>query len=201
MSPFKKLSAVSALCLVLGGCLGALHIRENLAEGQIIDPAVIRKPSGDKSWATVSKYDDFLEGYILGGLNGLDGKPLEGITVKVSDDKGSLLPQFSQGVTDHSGIYKIRFSLPIQWNRLDFTATLTCHSPGWQIAASQTKFRIYFNRKTGTLAYYPREIWFAAKNDAQTRPALKSIPLPQKKLEKSPPKKGSDSFGDFSFEP
>ena len=197
----KKLSAVLVFPVFLCGCLNALYIRENLAEDQILEAAVIRKPSGEKSWAILSKYYDFLEGYIVGGLNGLDGKPVEGIVVDVTDDKGGVLPQFSQGATDHSGIYKIRFSLPIEWNRLDFTGTLTCHSPGWQIAASQTKFRIYFNRKTGTLAYYPRQIWFAAKNEAvQARPApLKSIPLPQKKSEKSPAKNGSDSFGDFNF--
>ena len=212
----SRLFLIFSLSLTLCGCFRAYVIRENLAGSEILEPAIIRKPSEEKSLGLLPKYDDFLEGYIAGGLADTQGKPLGGIIVRVTNDIGSELPQFVQGVTDQDGVYKIRFSLPIQWDRLDFTASVAPVSPIWKIAAPQTKFRIYYNRKSGTLAYYPQRIWYCAITESsggsagggaagkgifKTNSFLKkkggnpaAPPGPEKK------KKPEDAFGDMNLE-
>ena len=211
-STIKTLFSILSFSLLLCGCFRAYFIRENLAGSEILEPAVTRKPSEEKTWGVLPKYDDYLEGYIAGGLADTGGKPLGGIIVRVTNDIGSELPQFVQGVTDQDGVYKIRFSLPIQWDRLDFTASISPASPIWKIAAPQTKFRIYYNRKSGTLAYYPQRIWHCAVNESgggaggAGRSIFKSKTFLKKKGGKpaaapEPEKKKSeDAFGDFGFE-
>ena len=178
-----------------------MRIKENLAEGQITDPSVIRKPSGEKTWGIVPKYNDFFEGYISGGIAEAEGKPLQGVVVKVTDDKGSDLSQFTPGVTDSDGIYRIRFSLPIRWHGVDFSANLAANTP-WRILAPQTRFRIYFNRGNGVLAYLTKEVWLAAGAGIKFNPPLRRDL--QKKSGNSPDsnkKKSDDVFGDFNFGP
>ena len=189
----KILLILPALCL--SGCMGSFHVRENVSESQIKEISLIRKPMGEKSWGLLPRYEDFLEGYIVGGLVAAEGKPVEGVTVRVTDDQGTDLPQFSQGVSDNQGIYRIRFSLPIRWERIDFAGNLKA-TTGWQIAAPKTKFKIYLNR--GILAYLPQESWLPVKNEiVQTKPAFK---MPSKQEEKNPPKKKpGDPFEDFNF--
>lgn len=197
--------------LSLCGCVNTFHVRENLSEEQILDTKIIRKPTGEKSWGILPLYQDFLEGYIRGGLVDADAQAIQGVPVKVQDEKGKELSEFSHGITDSAGIYKIRFSLPVRWDRIDFTGNLSC-GPNWKIVTPQTQFRIYFNRRNGVLSYSMKEVWLTVKNpQSQTKPASTLAPASsEKKSDKVPfaptaptteKKKAEDLFGNFGFGP
>ncbi len=106
-------------------------------------------------------YQDYLEGYIHGGLVNAEGQPVQGVTVFVSDSAGKELDQFSPGVTDLYGIFRVRFSLPIHWHKVDVTAQF--YPESWNVIEPYPKFRFYFDRQTGVLSYAPIEQWYAVR--------------------------------------
>lgn len=141
-------------------------------------------------------YEDYLEGYIRGGLFDSQAQPIQGVSVKVLTEKGEDAPGFTPGITDSMGIFKIRFSLPIRWKRVDFTGTFS--SLNWKIIQPYPKFYIYFNRDTGVFAYSLKEAWLAVKNE-QAQPAAvekQVLSLPEKKSDKK-----KDFFEGFGFGP
>ena len=177
----------AALC----GCSAHFYIRENLAEGQILDAAVVRKPSDEKTMGIFPKYLDYLEGYVLGGIIEPEGRPLQGAQVRVTDENGADLPDFEMGVTDESGMFKVRFSLPIRWNRVDFTGSVAVEKP-WQVTAPTPQFKIRYNGRIGVLACYAKPMWIPVKS---TVPVIK----PVRAAQPPPKKKTEDIFGGSDF--
>ena len=176
-------------------------VKENLSSGQIVETAVIRRPTGDKTLGFLPKYDRFLEGYIRGGLLAADGKPISGVPVAVQDEAGSPVPDFQPGVTDQEGLYRIRFSLPLRWGIADFEGKLACLE-GWKAVQPDTGFRIYFSRSSGILAYSPKALWLTVRNNDMEKKLSQPKPAPPP----PPKKKSDDSFGsfggdDFNFGP
>ena len=192
----------AALALIATGCLRPLSVKENLSEGQITDLKVIRKPSPEKTLGIVPRYDDYLEGYLRGGVVNHDGKPVAGAIVKVSDSSGRPSRDFGSGVTDQNGEFRLRFSLPIRWNRLDFTGKVRL-SGGWDMISPRDDFRVYFNRKNGVLAYFPKEFWIPGRaRKAESAQDPKVLDKLKKSLKPPPGKKEpGDIFDDMGFEP
>ena len=215
--------AVNFALLVFGGlitgCGKYRHVRQNLSLGEVTSTAIIRTPARGKSWGILPKYDEILEGYIRGGVIGVNGQPIQGITVRVQDLKGIDQSNFIPGITDNEGVYKIRFSVPVRWGTVDFTGVLVCES-GWRAVNPQTEFRLYYDETYGVLAYSPKTVWMAVMNDDVSLPALEPKskkpfaahppPAPvaaqpaaaqKAKDTKAAPKKSEDGFDDFSFGP
>ena len=137
------------------------------------------------------KYQDYLEGYVTGGIVDAEGHALQGATVRVTDEAGTSGGSFEEGITDQDGMYKVRFSVPIRWNRVDLTGTVSVDSP-WQVTAPKPQFVIRYIGKAGVLALFANPMWIPVKN---TAPAAKLNPIPI-----APPKKNSDdTFGSFDF--
>ncbi len=178
------------LSLAFCGCSAAFNIHQNLAEGQIIDPVVLRKPSLEKTIGIFSKYDNFLEGYVTGGIVEPDGRALQGAAVRVTDITGNAAEGFDQGVTDQDGMYKVHFSLPILWNRVDFTGAVAVDDP-WKVIAPKPQFVIRYVGKAGILAYYAKPMWIPVKNMHPPKIETKTPPPPIKKP--------ADSFGNLDF--
>lgn len=192
---FELCVGISCSILFLG-CTRVFHIKHNLAEGQVFDLAIIRKPTGLKSHGFLPVYEDYLEGYIRGGLFDFDAQPIQGVRVKVLTEKGEDAPEFTPGITDSMGIFKVRFSLPIRWKRVEFSGSF---SPlNWKIVQPNPKFYIYFNRDTGVFVYSLKEAWLAVKSEqVQTSLTPKQVlPMPEKKSEKK-----KDFFEGFGFGP
>lgn len=179
---------VLAGCLVFAGCSAGFRIRHNLAEGQIQDPVVVRKPSVEKTLGIIPKYENHLEGYVTGAIIEPEGRPVQGVTVRVSDENGGALEGFEPGVTDQDGLFRARFSLPIRWNRVDFTGTLSADPP-WQVTAPSIKFVISYKGGSGILAYYPKPLWVPVRSTI-LRVEPKAPPVSKKK---------EDPFGDMDF--
>lgn len=183
---------VFGAAFLLCGCgMNHYFVKENLTEEQLVDLAVVRKPTDKRTLGLLPVYQDYLEGYIRGGVVEAGGQRLEGVTVKVTDQDGNELPEFSPGVSDRDGFFRIRFSLPVRWRHIDFTAYLTAGA--WKTVTPRTEFRIYFNRDTGVLSFNPKETWVALKSEAVPPPALPPA---------KPGKKSNDDFmGGFDFGP
>lgn len=159
------------------GCGQPLLVKENLSEGQVVELRINRKMTREKSLGVMPRYDDHLEGYVRGGLMDSRGRPIQGVVVSVVDEKGRVFPEFVPGVTDNLGIYKIRFSLPILWNRIDFAGHLSC--AGWRAVTPQSRFRLYFDRKQGILAYSSKEVWLTVETESsmgEAKPGSKFLP-------------------------
>lgn len=183
----RRLPAI-LLLVALTGCGGNYYIKENLAPQQIVGTAIQRKPAPGKLMGFIPRYDDYLEGYVRGGLNYSNGKPAQGVVVKVQDEKGREHPGFQTGVTDSSGVYKVPFSLPVRWKRIDFTGSLMLPE-GWKMVTPSSRFRIYFDRRHGVLLYAPLDHWATVKNEKEAPPPA---PAPAKP---APKKKADDDFG------
>jgi len=180
-------------CLILAGCSAAFHIRDNLAEGQILEPSITRKPSLDRVGGVIPKYDSYLEGYITGGVVDPKGRAIQGVQVRVVDVNGNEITDFKPGVTDEEGIFKVRFSVLILWNRVKFTGTYIVDSP-WAVNAPSSQFEIRYNGKIGTLSYFAKPIWLPVQNVDSPKPVIEKVkPLTnqQKTLD--------DFSGDFGF--
>ncbi len=178
------------LSLALAGCSAHFYVRENLAEGQILDPVVVRKPSDEKNMGIFPKYVDYLEGYITGGIIEPEGRPLQGAQVKVTDESGADLPNFEGGVTHKSGMFKAHFSLPVRWNRVDFTGAIVVDKP-WQVTAPKPQFKISYNGRVGVLAYFAKPMWVPVKTTSPIQKAPPPAPRPKKSSD--------DIFGGSDF--
>lgn len=185
-----------AVSILFSGCARVFHIKHNLAEGQVSDLAILRKPTGLKSYGFLPVYEDVLEGYIRGGVFDSESQPIQGVTVKVVNDKGEDAQEFTPGITDSMGIFRVRFSLPIRWKRVDFTGSFFCAN--WKIVQPHPKFYIYFNRDTGVFAYSLKEAWLAVKSEQAQSPAAQKqiLPVQEKKTDKK-----KDFFEGFGFGP
>ncbi len=179
--------AALAACVFLGGCVHNYYIKENLSPNQVVETTIIRKPSLVKSRIILPRYDDYLEGYISGQLFTADGKPLQGVVVKVLDKKEKEYPGFTAGVSNSSGVYKVRFSQPIIWKRIDIDGVLAFDA-GWQALGKKTKFRLYFNRRSGDLVYTPEINVMVMRNQGEAKRSTPAAP--------PPPKKSSFDFDD-----
>lgn len=179
------------LCLALTGCSASFRIRHNLARDQILEPVVVRKPTLETTLGVIPKYQDYLEGYVTGGLVEPEGRPLQGVTVHIADSGGIGGATFEDGITDDEGMYKVRFSIPIRWNRVDFTGAVSVEAP-WQVTSPKPEFVIRYVGEAGVLAYYAKPLWIPVKNTAPPKPVKPAAPPP-------PTKKPSDGFGDFDF--
>ncbi|OGR85542.1 MAG: hypothetical protein A2901_03370 [Elusimicrobia bacterium RIFCSPLOWO2_01_FULL_54_10] len=178
-----------AFLFTLTGCSASFNIRNNLAEGQIIDPVVTRKPTLETALGIFPKYQEYLEGYVVGGVVEAEGRPLQGATVRVVDETGTSGATFEDGVTDQDGMYKVRFSVPIRWNRVDCTGTVGVEPP-WQVVAPRQQFVIRYIGKAGVLALYANPMWVPVKS---TLPKVQEEPPPVK------PKKSLDGFDGMDF--
>ncbi len=177
----RRLPLLFAACVLLSGCVHNYYIKENLSPNQVVETAIIRKPSLVKSRFILPRYDDYLEGYISGQLFATDGKPLQGVVVKVQDKKEVDYPGFTAGVSNSSGIYKVRFSQPIVWKRIDIEGFLAFDA-GWRALGKKTKFRLYFNRRSGDLVFTPEANIMVLKNQGEIKNQTPSItPGPGKK--------------------
>ncbi|OGR88053.1 MAG: hypothetical protein A3A86_00020 [Elusimicrobia bacterium RIFCSPLOWO2_01_FULL_60_11] len=179
------------LCFILGGCSASFRIRHNLARDQILEPVVLRKPTLEASLGVMPKYQDYLEGYVTGGLVETEGRPLQGVTVHIADASGIGGATFEDGITDDEGMYKSRFSIPIRWNRVDFTGSVSVDAP-WQVISPKPEFVISYIAEAGVLAYYAKPLWIPVKNTAPPKPIKPVAPA-------TPPKKPSDGFDGFDL--
>ncbi len=200
-------------CILLSGCVHNYYIKENLSPNQVVETAIIRKPSLVKSRFILPRYDDYLEGYISGQLFTTDGKPLQGVVVKVQDKKEKEYPGFTAGVSNSSGVYKVRFSQPIIWKRIDIDGFLAFDA-GWRALGKKTRFRLYFNRRSGDLVFTPEANVLVLKNQAEVKGIIPSVPAPAKKSSpfgmddpapaaapggKGAPTEADDPFSDFDL--
>ncbi len=177
--------------LALSGCSAAFRIKQNLTDGQIVDPAVVRKPSLERTIGIFPKFEDYLEGYFLGGIVDPEGHALQGVAVHVTDENGNAMESFDVGVTDQDGLYKVHFSLPIRWNRVNFTGAVTVESP-WKVSAPKPQFVIKYVGTAGILAYYAKPMWIPVKSTVPKLPEIKAPPP-------APKQKSEDGFGDFDL--
>lgn len=182
-------------CTLLFGCSRSFHVKDNLSSGQITQTAIIRRPSPEKSLGLLPKYEDYLEGYILGQLVSVQGEALEGVPVKVLNEWGQPHPRFSPGATDHEGVYKIHFSLPIIWRTVDFQGKLAL-GEGWKAINPQSEFRIYFDNSNGLLVYAPKSVSMAVKSTVEVKP---SAPAPVAAPAPAHKKKQDDFMSGFDF--
>jgi len=199
---YSIISFLSVFGLVLSGCGRFRYVKYNASLGQVTDTAVIRKPSGEKTLGMLPKYDEFLEGYLRGGLLNEDGKTIGGVTVKVQDVSGNDLANFTPGITDQEGVYKIRFSVPVRWGIVDFKGNVSCEQ-GWRIISPNTEFRLYFSERMGVLTYSINTLWLPVKN-VENEVKKRSLPPVKKPAAGSlapADNKGNkdDLFGDFDF--
>ncbi len=189
---FSSILKILTASLFLSGCFHNYFVKENLSPNQIIETTIVRKPSLVKSRFILPRYDDYLEGYISGRLFSTDGKPLQGIVVKVQDKKLKDHSGFGSGVSNSSGVYKVPFSQPVIWKRIDIDGYLSFES-GWQALGKKTRFRLYFNRRSGDLVFTPEETLLVLQNEAETK---------RKILQPAPPAKSkSSSFSPMDSSP
>ena len=199
-------TALLILLILLPSCIHVYHIKENLSPNQLEELTIMRKPTGEKSNTIFPIYADYLEGYLLGGIMNSKGEPLSGVTVKIQDQERKDYPGFQTGASDKFGIYRIRFSIPIHWNKIDVHACISCSS-GWTEKTPHTEFRLFFDRQTGIIACSPQKIWTLAGNPDEDKSASEP-PWKRKKGKTSssssqsePEKKSDDFLSGFNFAP
>ncbi|MCX5784688.1 MAG: hypothetical protein NTX59_03270 [Elusimicrobia bacterium] len=131
---------------------------------------------------STTKMGVFLDGSIQGIVTDYLGNPIEGVTVKIIPETGKkeggsadvfavteenansyINLSFTPGISDTMGLYKIHFSLPVVDNEVDLRGKIV-YNPGWdqqkinlgkayEPQAKDTPFRLYYNLKTGFLAF------------------------------------------------
>lgn len=195
--------------------------KENLDPDRLVDLVIVKKLTGKKKMMFFDDYTDYLEGYIRGAVMDYDDNPMEGIVVRVTD-KGKDLPGFDPGVSDSNGVYRVRFSQPIQKKMVDIRASIN-YNPPWQqqldiLGAAlepqtkETAFRLYYNRKLGIIGIgedtpktIARKVTGSTPLQGQTQGQNKEDKSKKgvdKKLPPPPPaskapKKSDDLFGGF----
>ena len=228
------------LCFLLGGCASLRErvpfvgkkkevrhsgvYKENLDPDRVVDLALVKKLTGEKFLGIFSKSKIFLEGYIRGIVVDYDDNPIDGVIVRVLD-KGKDLSGYDPGISDENGVYRIRFSLPVEKKKVDASGFVSYNSPWEQqlqlLGAAlepqtkQTKFRLYFDQETGFLGIgedVPKTIIRKVTEFGPSKVMPKFEKNPDKKKAegatpatpepKRPPKKESQdflgNFGDFN---
>ena len=152
---------------------------------------VVRKPTLETTLGILPRYQEYLEGYVTGGIVETEGHALQGATVRVADETGTSGGSFEEGATDQEGMYKVRFSVPIRWNRVDFTGTVSVDSP-WAVTAPKPQFVIRYIGKAGVLALFANPMWIPVKNTGPSKAKVEAAHPAARP-------KSSDAFGDFDF--
>ena len=196
---------------------------------------MVKKATGSKNFFLfrLSKNSSFLEGYIQGMVTDYSGRPVEGVIVraapegalsspKKSEVQESASPEefqgFDPGITDSSGLYQIRFSLPMVNGRVDMRGRLL-YNPGWeqqvsglgqayQPQISESSFRFFFDSRTGIVGFDEglRRVIVRSTKDGDlpkgaSTPAT-SLPRsspPPAATSKPPPSDTDDIFKSFGF--
>lgn len=173
--------------VLLSGCLKTQFVRYNFSGTWVEDVTIRHKESKEKRVSIFPVYRDYLEGYLRGGISSPEGTPLVGVSVILTDEKGNPLENFTPGITDSKGIYKIYFSLPLIWNRIDMIANITV-GDGWKITEPPTPFRFFYEGRKGILAFFPETFWLSATKDGLKTSEKKTRGTPEE------PKENSSSF-------
>ncbi|MCX7905101.1 MAG: hypothetical protein N2446_00170 [Elusimicrobiales bacterium] len=165
---------------LFSSCFSTTNIKVvDYTDGRISDLSLSKKVVGKTNFLffTFTKYGIFLDGSIVGVVTDYYGNPIEGVTVKaVSDvvkkEEENVIEEnvtshvnvnFSAGVSDSMGIYKIRFSVPVIDNEVDIRGKLV-YNPGWEQQKQnlgktyepqikESPFRLYYNLDSGFLAF------------------------------------------------
>ncbi|MCX7647395.1 MAG: hypothetical protein N2Z60_02150 [Elusimicrobiales bacterium] len=175
-----KKNKIIFLLFFLSGCFSSSNIKVvDFTDGRVSDLALTKKVIGKKNFLffTTTKLGIFLEGSIAGVVTDYYGNPIEGVTVKavsdvvkkedeniIEENANSMISlNFTPGVSDTMGIYKIRFSLPVIDNEVDVRGRLV-YNPGWEQQKNnlgktyepqikESPFRLYYNLENGFLAF------------------------------------------------
>ena len=140
-------------------------VRQDYAEERVVDLTIVKKVTGKKRmlFIKVPKYTEFLEGFIRGMVVDYHDNPVEGVLVRVGDP-GEENPMFDPTVTNFNGIYRIRFSIPLdKKGRIDVRGKLV-FAPDWEQKRDslgnsyepldkETPFRLVYHRGTKLLAF------------------------------------------------
>jgi len=168
------------LSIFFSGCFSAANIKVvDFTDGRVSDLSLTKKVVGKTNFLffTTTKMGVFLEGAITGIVTDYYGNPIEGVVVKavsesvkkeeeeiIEENVSSIISlNFTPGVSDTMGIYKIRFSLPVIDDEVDVRGKLL-YNPGWdqqklnlgkayEPQIKESPFRLYYNLKTGFLAF------------------------------------------------
>lgn len=188
--PVKTLAAFFSF-LFLAGCLGGFRKIKvtDFTDQRVGDLTMTKKVIGKREFLFFStvRTGTFLEGSIQGLITDYSGNPIEGVTVKVLPDTGpsknmedaggalgsvdvvaensgaSVNLSFAPGMSDTMGLYKIRFSLPVNGDTVDVRGKLV-YNPGWdqqkinlgkayEPQMKESPFRLYYNFSNGFLAF------------------------------------------------
>jgi len=140
-------------------------VRKDYAEERVVDLNIVKKVTGKKRilFIKVPKYTEFLEGFIRGMVVDYHDNPVEGVLVRVGDP-GEENPMFDPTVTNFNGIYRIRFSIPLdKKGRIDVRGKLV-FAPDWEQKRDslgnsyepldkETPFRLVYDRGVKLLAF------------------------------------------------
>jgi hypothetical protein len=166
--------------IFLTGCFSVSNIKVvDFTDGRVSDLSLTKKVIGKNNFLffTTTKMGVFLEGAITGVVTDYYGNPIEGVTVKaisetvkkeeeniIEENANSIVSlNFTPGVSDSMGMYKVRFSLPVIDDEVDVRGKLI-YNPGWEQQKlnlgkayepqiKESPFRLYYNLKTGFLAF------------------------------------------------
>lgn len=173
-------NSILFLAFLLSSCFSTTPLKVvDYTDGRVVDLSLSKKVVGKTNFLffTTTKYGIFLEGAIAGIITDYYGNPIEGVTVKavsesVKKEEESIIEEkitsvvnvnFTPGVSDSMGIYKVRFSVPVIDNEVDVRGKLI-YNPGWEQQKlnlgktyepqiKESPFRLYYNLKTGFLAF------------------------------------------------
>lgn len=138
---------------------------KDYAEERVVDLTISKKVTGKKRvlFVKVPKYTEYLEGFIRGMVVDYHDNPVEGVLVRVGDP-GEENPMFDPTVTNFNGIYRIRFSIPLdKKGRVDVRGKLV-FAPDWEQKRDslgnsyepldkETPFRLVYDRGAKLLAF------------------------------------------------
>lgn len=224
----KNKLLILILSFGLYGCFGTSTLKVvDFTDGRVTDLSLTKKVIGKRNFLFFSytKMGYFLEGSIVGMITDYYGNPIEGVTVKAVSDvaKGeeqNILEEnassivslnFTPGVSDSMGIYKIRFSLPVVDDMVDVRGKLI-YNPGWEQQKinlgktyepqiKESPFRLYYNLDTGFLAFAegPRSVIVEPVGEGVGK--MKKLPgktppkTEEKKAEQKTEEKNKNEFG------
>ncbi len=169
-------------CFSIGKKSSSLQVFD-LSDQRVSDLTITKKITGKKEFLffSANKTGLFLEGYIQGTITDYLNNPIEGVVVRAVSEGGAApaagegeetedrnvrtfeSSSFDPGISDSNGLYRIRFSLPLIDKRVNMRGRLI-FNPGWEQQkanlgrsyepqAAETNFRLYYDAKTGLLAF------------------------------------------------
>lgn len=218
-------------------CFSTANIKVvDFTDGRVSDLTLTKKVVGKRNFLffTTTKLGIFLEGSITGVVTDYYGNPIEGVTVKavsesskkeeeniIEENVSSMVNlNFTPGVSDSMGVYKVRFSLPVIDNEVDVRGKLV-YNPGWEQQKNnlgktyepqvkESPFRLYYNLDTGFLAFAEgvRAVIVSPVGEGagkmktlpgQKPPVKEEKPKVEEKKEEKPAQGEDDIFKAFGF--